>query len=83
LTLTQNQILVINEIETRSKIKDRIEKITELGGKLQFKKTESSVFGNNLILIDSALPKIIAESLLLFLVHFSKKSRFKQAVTVF
>jgi HpaII restriction endonuclease len=29
-------------------------------------KTESSVFGNNLILIDSALPKIIAESLHLF-----------------
>jgi type II restriction enzyme len=66
LTLTQNQILEINGIETRSKIKDRIEKITELGGELQFQKTESSVFGNNLILIDSALPKIIADSLHLF-----------------
>ena len=66
LTLTQNQVLEINEIETRSKIKDRIGKITELGGKLEFQKTESSVFGNNLILIDSALPKIIAESLHLF-----------------
>lgn len=66
LTLNQNQILEINEIETRSKIKDRIGKITELGGKLEFQKTESSVFGNNLILIDSALPKIIAESLHLF-----------------
>ena len=32
LTLTQNQISEINEIDTRSKIKDRIEKITELGG---------------------------------------------------
>jgi type II restriction enzyme len=66
LTLSQNQVLEINEIETRSKIKDRIEKITELGGKLEFQKTESSVFGNNLILIDSALPKIIAEGLHLF-----------------
>ena len=66
LTLIQNQILEINGIETRSKIKDRIKKITELGGELQFQKTESSVFGNNLILIDSALPKIIAESLHLF-----------------
>jgi len=66
LTLTQNQILEINKIETRSKIKDRIGKITELNGKLEFQKTESSVFGNNLILIDSALPKIIAESLHLF-----------------
>jgi len=66
LSLSQNQVLEINEIETRSKIKDRIEKITELGGKLEFQKTESSVFGNNLILIDSALPKIIAEGLHLF-----------------
>lgn len=66
LDLSQNQILDINEIETRSKIKDRIEKITELGGILEFQKTESSVFGNNLVLIDSALPKIIAESLHLF-----------------
>lgn len=66
LGLSHNQILEINEIETRSKIKDRIEKITELGGILEFLKTESSVFGNNLVLIDSALPKIIAESLHLF-----------------
>lgn len=66
LNLTQNQITEINKIETRSKIKDRIEKITDLGGDLQFQKIESSVFSNNLILIDSALPKIIAESLHLF-----------------
>lgn len=66
LSLTQNQITEINEIETRSKIKDRIEKIIELGGNLDFQKTESSIFGNNLVLIDSALPKIISESLKLF-----------------
>lgn len=66
LSLTQNQISEINAIESRCKIKDRIEKIIELGGCLKFHKTESSIFGNNLILIDSALPKIIAESLLLF-----------------
>jgi type II restriction enzyme len=66
LNLTQNQISEINEIDTRSKIKDRIEKVTKFGGNLQFDKTESSVFANNLILIDSALPKIVAESLLLF-----------------
>lgn len=66
LNLTQGQISEINEIDTRSKIKDRIEKITEFGGCLDFQKTESSIFGNNLVLIDSALPKIIAESLHLF-----------------
>ena len=66
INLSDEQIISINSIDSRSKIKDRIEKITELGGKLQFQKTESSVFGNNLILIDSALPKIIAENLHLF-----------------
>jgi hypothetical protein len=66
LSLTQSQISEINAIDSRSKIKDRIEKILQLGGELKFQKTESSVFGNNLILIDSALPKIIAESLHLF-----------------
>ncbi|HUH25388.1 MAG TPA: HpaII family restriction endonuclease [Flavobacterium sp.] len=66
LDLTQSQITEINKIDTRSKIKDRLEKITLLGGDLAFQKTESSIFGNNLILIDSALPKIIAKSLHLF-----------------
>lgn len=66
LNLSQKKILEINTIETRSKIKDRIEQINNLGGNLQFLKTESPIFGNNLVLIDSALPKIIAESLLLF-----------------
>ena len=66
VNLTKNQILEVNEIETRSKIKDRIEKIIEFGGSLEFQKTENSIFGNNLVLIDSALPKIIAEILHLF-----------------
>jgi type II restriction enzyme len=66
LSLTPHEIARINAINTRSKIKDRIEKIFTLGGKFEFQKTESSVFGNNLIFIDSALPTIIAETLLLF-----------------
>lgn len=66
LNLTAKQIVEINGIDTRSKIKDRIEKLKELKGKLQFENTESSVFENNLVLIDSALPKIISEILLLF-----------------
>lgn len=73
--LTQNQISEINSIDTRSKIKDRIEKTKELKGKLQFDKPESSVFENNLVLIDSALPKIISEILCLFFTsNFSKTS---------
>lgn len=66
LTLTENQISEINSIESRSKIKDRIEKMKQLGGKLNFQNTESAVFGNNLILIDSALPMIVAYCLHLF-----------------
>ncbi len=64
--LTQSQIQEINSIDSRSKIKDRIEKITEFLGKLEFKRTASSIFGNNLILIDSVMPEILAEILLLF-----------------
>jgi type II restriction enzyme len=66
LKLTESQISEINSIDSRSKIKDRIEKIAQLGGKLNFKNTESAVFGNNLILIDSGLPKIVAYCLHLF-----------------
>jgi type II restriction enzyme len=66
LALTANQIIEINDIDSRSKIKDRIEKIIQLGGQLNFQNTECSVFENNLILIDSALPKIIAFCLQLY-----------------
>ncbi|MCC5930573.1 MAG: HpaII family restriction endonuclease [Cyclobacteriaceae bacterium] len=64
--LSNNQIQEINEIDSRSKIKDRIEKIKEFSGILNFIQTESSIFGNNLTLIDSALPKILAEIVYLF-----------------
>ena len=73
--INENQALSINAIDTRSKIKDRIGKITELNGKLEFENTESSILGNNLVLIDSALPRIISEILLLFFTsNFSKIS---------
>ena len=75
LNLKAEQIEEINAIDTRSKIKDRIEKIKTLKGVLQFEKMESSVFENNLVLIDSALPEIISEMLLLFFSsNFSKIS---------
>jgi type II restriction enzyme len=61
ITLTEAQTTTINNIDTRSKIKDRIEALKALSGSLKFIKTESSVFENNLTLIDSALPKILAD----------------------
>ncbi|MDV3786764.1 restriction endonuclease [Elizabethkingia anophelis] len=64
--LTSTQISEINGIASKSKIKDRLDRIRDLGGSLHFERTESSIFGNNLILIDSSLPKIISEILLFF-----------------
>lgn len=66
VVLSEAQSQEINDVDSRSKIKDRIEKIKELSGTLSFRKTESSIFGNNLTLIDSALPKIISEIVYLF-----------------
>lgn len=51
----------INAIDTRSKIKDRITEIRKLGGELNFIALEQDVFKNNLVLIDSLLPNILAE----------------------
>ena len=63
---TEEQIKFINTIDTRSKIKDRIDAITKQGGQFLFKKLENSVFNNNLVLIDSLLPNILSEILFLF-----------------
>lgn len=58
---TAKEIKAINEIDTKSKIKDRIEAIKKQGGKLKFTTLEQDVFKNNLVLIDSLLPNIVAE----------------------
>jgi hypothetical protein len=56
-----SDIKKINAIDTRSKIKDRIEEVKKLGGKLKFVSLEHDIFKNNLVLIDSLLPNILAE----------------------
>jgi hypothetical protein len=58
---TENQTKSINEIDTKSKIKDRIENIKQLGGNINYVSLEQDVFKNNLVLIDSLLPNILAE----------------------
>lgn len=74
IVLSDNQISLINNISSRSKIKDRIEKIKEFSGSLNFSKTENSTFGNNLTLIDSALPKILSEIVSLFFTSSHSKT---------
>ncbi len=53
----------INQIESRSKIKDRLDEIKKLGGQLKFIDPEKDIFKNNLVLIDSLLPNLLAELL--------------------
>lgn len=64
--LTAASVSAINAVDGKSKIRDRLEAILRAGGRLRFNRTESPVFGNNLVLIDSALPAILAEIVFLF-----------------
>lgn len=64
--ITDKEISEINLIDSKSKIKDRIDSIKKHSGILKFNNTESSIFGNNLTLIDSALPQILSDIVYLF-----------------
>lgn len=66
LLLSDNQVNKINQIDGNSKIKDRIFEIKHLGGHLEFQTTECEIFKNNLTLIDSLLPDILAACLQIF-----------------
>lgn len=56
----------LNKIDGNRKIQKRIEGIINLNGDLEFFEMENNIFEGNLILIDSALPLIISEIILLF-----------------
>lgn len=58
---TLKEINSINNIDTKSKIKDRIQAIRNAGGEIKFTTPQQDIFKNNLVLIDSLLPNIIAE----------------------
>jgi type II restriction enzyme len=66
LNSIESDIFEINSIESRNKIQDRLSSIVEKGGVLVFDSLEQAVFKNNLVLIDSLLPNIIAEIIKLF-----------------
>ncbi|MDY0990420.1 HpaII family restriction endonuclease [Flavobacterium sp. CFBP9031] len=66
LNLSEEEIDIVNSIDSRSKIKDRIEYIKNRGGYFNFSETEQQIFSNNLILIDSLLPQIISNILIDF-----------------
>ena len=66
VNFSKEDIQTINNISTRSKIKDRITEITSKGGTFEFLKTQKAIFSNNLILIDSLLPQILSNVVLNF-----------------
>jgi len=61
--LEAQHIDYINSIETRTKIIDRIKAILENGGQLLFDDMENATFKDNLVMIDSQMPAIVAEML--------------------
>ena len=69
----------INSINSKTKIKDRLKNIYLQGGKLEYICTENKVFNNNLTLIDSCLPLIVAE--LLKISYSSSLSNISQLIT--
>lgn len=66
LDLSDEDISRINSINTKKKIRDRVTEIQKLGGNLVYSSMQNSIFKNNLTLIDSLLPEIVADSLLIY-----------------
>lgn len=62
--LNDEHINVINSIETRTKLVDRMRKIFELGGKISFDKVINENFNYNLKMIDSNMPAYLGKVLL-------------------
>lgn len=61
-----NSLFITRGKKQHKDIKGRILKILDYSGSLEFQKTENEIFENNLTLIDSSLPRILAEVVYLF-----------------
>jgi len=66
LNFDPSEIDVVNSIDTRTKLKDRIEKIHTLGGSFRFSKIETESMEYNLSMVDSSIPEIVSTMLLEF-----------------
>jgi type II restriction enzyme len=66
ITLTNDQIRMINAINSNSKVRDRLNAIQAAGGSFEFIGVEGGTFGLNLTLIDTALPIIVSHMILLY-----------------
>ncbi len=61
-----NEIVTISAGRTHSDVRGRIKKLFQLGANLEYHKTQNEIFKDNLVLIDSFMDRIIAETLLYF-----------------
>lgn len=77
--ITDKELDFINQIESKSKIQDRLKNLENLGVQISFSHMENSVFHNNLVLIDTALPAILAK--LLYLFFTTKESTINKLVS--
>jgi len=66
LNFDPSKIDIVNSINTRTKLKDRIEKIHTLGGVFRFRKIETESMKYNLSMVDSLIPEIVSTMLLEF-----------------
>lgn len=73
--ISLQQMSEINNIETRTKIKDRIAKIVELGGNIEYYDMSHAGFKRNLIMVDSSMPSIIGNMLLYYYLEDIKECK--------
>ena len=64
--LDESKVSKINGINTRSKIRDRLDAIKDAGGRIVYSSMESKTFEENLRLCDTVLPEIISMMLLFY-----------------
>lgn len=64
--ISKSQAEEINVIDTKTKIKDKMKKLREYGGMLEYVDMNHQGFKRNLIMIDSSMPQIIGNLLLYY-----------------
>jgi len=62
----KGDIVMINKIQTKAQIRDRVSKITDQGGAFEYIGVSNEQFESNMKMIDTALPEFIAQMLLNF-----------------
>jgi len=67
--LDKTHIDKVNSINTRTKLKDRLDKIFSLGGKFKFTEVETDTMAYNLSMVDTIMPNLISKMLIEFFIN--------------